>query len=255
VTSIFKKVAVIFILGCLSLNANSQETGILNHLSAGLKAGSDGLGLELAAPIGQRFQVSLGYSMMPPLAYRRTFNVPEHPGASEGEKGADIPTDAEAAAHLSDLEVFVSYFPIENNNFHISAGLTLGPHDIVRIRNLSPMPPDYNIIGLDVDGYTVKAVDNNINGYIDVNQLKPYIGIGYGRAFNKDKRVCLSIDFGALYWGKPGLFAPGEPLIGDWEDVRISSASLGGRDEGLIEFFEKIALYPLLNATVYIRLF
>jgi len=250
-----KYTAIVFLLCCLSLNVKAQETSFLSHMAAGVKIGTNGVGVELAAPIGSAFQVSVGYSIIPPLAYKETINVPEHPGATVTGKGADVPTDVKATTNISNVELLLSYFPFSQNNFHVTAGLMYGPMRGVKVKNTTPLPSDYNIVGIDVEGYTVKAVDNTINGYIGVNSLRPYIGVGIGRAIDKEKRCCLAFDLGAVYWGKPGLYAPGEPLIGDWEDVQISSEDISGRDKGLIETAEKIILYPMLNASLYIKLF
>lgn len=81
------------------------------------------------------------------------------------------------------------------------------------------------------------------------------MGVGVGRAVNPDRRVNVTADLGVLYWGKPGLYAPGEPLVGDMVDVRVTSASLNGRDEGLLSKAEKFVVYPMLNLHVFVNLF
>ena len=163
----------------LSFGAEAQESGFLNHLSAGLQIGSDGLGIELASPLGSSFRARAGYSFLPSIPYRKTVSAPEHPGAVGSAKGKDIPVDAKASLHMSDIEVFLDYYPMSYNGFHVSAGLLCGSRKVVSIKNVTPLPDDYNIVGLDVDGYTVKAVRNTIEGYIATNSLRPYLGVGY----------------------------------------------------------------------------
>ena len=163
--------------------------------------------------------------------------------------------DAKASLHMSDIEVFLDYYPMSYNGFHVSAGLLCGSRKVVSIKNVTPLPDDYNIVGLDVDGYTVKAVRNTIEGYIATNSLRPYLGVGYDIPISSDNRYSLSVDLGAFYWGKPELYAPGEPLIGDWKDVRVPSSTLNGRDEGLVEKAERTSFYPLLGVHFYRVLF
>lgn len=250
-----KKIILLSVLCCLAFGASAQEMGYFNHLSIGAKAGTAGVGIELAAPVGSFFQLRAGYAIVPPLSYTRTVEVPEHPGAHGSEKGANIPVDAKATCNLSNAELMVDIFPFENSDFHITAGMLYGPKNAVKVTNTSPMPEDYDIVGLDVDGYTVKAVNRYIEGYIGVESLRPYLGVGLGRAVRTDRKVSFTCDLGAIYWGKPGLYAPGEPLIGDWEDVRITAASLNGRDKGLIEKAEKLSLYPMVNVHLFFNLF
>lgn len=235
--------------------ADAQEKEGSGRFWIGLQAGSGGVGAELAATLGYGFEIRAGYAYLPPVSLSRTVNVPEHPGAVGTARGKDVPVDAKATANISDLELLLDYYPIQDNGFHLTAGLLYGPRDIVRIKNMTPLPDDYNIVGLDVDGYTVRAVSNNINGYIAVNSLRPYFGLGYSLSVGVDHRFRFAVDLGAMYWGKPGLYAPGEPLIGDLVDVRVSSSSLNGHDNGLISKAEKVVLYPLLGVHFYYNLF
>ena len=254
-----KKIVLLSVLCCLAGSAMAQEIGYFNHVAIGLEAGTAGVGAQLAAPIGQYFQLRAGYAMMPPLSYTRTIDVPEHPGEHGSAKGANVPVDAKATIHLSNVELLFDIFPFETSDFHITAGMLYGPKDIVKVTNTSALPNDYNIVGLAVESegeeYTVKAINNHIDGYIGVESLRPYLGIGLGRAVRTDRRVSFTCDLGAVYWGKPGLFAPGEPLIGDWKDVRITAASLNNRDEGLIAKAEKLVLYPMVNVHLFVNLF
>ena len=250
-----KKIIIPLLVFLLSFGAEAQESGFLNHLSAGLQLGSDGLGIELATPLGSSFRARAGYSFLPSIPYRKTVTAPEHPGAVGSAKGKDIPVDAKASLHLSDIEVFLDYYPMSDNGFHVSAGLLCGSRKVVNIKNVTPLPDDYNIVVLDVAGYTVKAVRNTIVRYIATNSLRPYLGVGYDIPISSDNRYSLSVDLGAFYWGKPELYAPGEPLIGDWKDVRVPSSTLNGRDEGLVEKAERTSFYPLFGVHFYRVLF
>ena len=251
-----KKFIVLSVLCFLAGSAMAQEEdGFFNHLSLGVQAGTAGIGAQLATPVGPNFQIRAGYAIMPPFSYSRTVDVPEHPGKHGSEKGANIPVDAKANLHLSNAELMFDIFPSSTGIFHITAGLLYGPKNVIKVTNTSALPSDYNIVGLDVDEYTVRAVNNKIDGYIGVDALRPYFGIGLGRAVTTDHKVSFTCDLGVFYWGKPGLFAPGEDLFGEWKDVRVTAASLNGRDEGLIEKAEKLVVFPMLNFHLFFNLF
>lgn len=251
-----KKIILLSVICCLAFNAAAQETGYFDHLAIGVKAGTAGVGAELAAPVGPYFQVRAGYAIMPPLSYSRTVEVPEHPGAHGSDKGADYPVDAKATCNLSNAELLVDIFPFEQIDIHFTAGMLYGPKNAVKVTNTTPLPKDYDIIGLDVDGYTVMAVDRYIDGYVAVESLRPYLGVGWGSAVRSDRKVSFTCDLGAIYWGKPGLYAPGYDFITDnWKDVRITASSLNGHDKGLIEKAEKLSLYPMVNVHLFFNLF
>ena len=153
---------------------------------------------------------------------------------------------------LADTAVKESYdrikAAIQNNGFKMPvADLTV---------NLSPADIRKEGSGYDLPlAVGILAVNNKIDGYIGVDALRPYFGIGIGRAVTTDHKVSFTCDLGAFYWGKPGLFAPGEDLFGEWKDVRITAASLNGRDEGMIEKAEKLVIYPMLNFHLFFNLF
>ena len=222
-----KKILLLSVLFCLAVSATAQEPGCFNHLAIGVKAGTAGVGAELAAPIGPFFQVRAGYAMVPPVSINREVSVPVHPGNQGSDK---------ATPNLSNAELLLDIFPMEHSGFHITAGMMYGPKNAVKVHG-SNFPDDYNIAGLNVDDYLVKAQNGNIDGYVGLDALRPYLGVG------------------AVYWGKPGLFAPGEDVFGDWEDVRITSGALNGRDEGLIDKAEKLVVYPMINVHVFFNLF
>ncbi len=251
-----KKIILIpVLLWCLAGTALAQENGFFNHMAAGISAGTAGAGLELATTLGPSFQLRAGGSFMPPFSFTRTVSLPEHPGNIGSAKGKSVPVDAKATLHDPGLELLVDYFPAGYELFHFTLGVLYGPRDVVKVTNTTPLPDDYNTAGLDIDDYTVRATDNYINGYVGVNSFRPYVGVGIGRAVRPEKVLSFTADFGAAFWGKPGLYAPGEPLIGDWKDVRVTSEALEGKDQGLIGLAEKIIVYPMLNLHLFVRLF
>lgn len=249
-----KRLALVLSLICL-IAGGSKAQDVFNHIALGVEVGTAGAGVQIAAPLGSMFQARFGYSMIPPVSLKKTFSVPEHPGSAVTGRGEDVSIDAKATPNFSGLNLLFDFFPVEDNGFHITAGLSYGPKDVIRVTNITPLPQDYNTVGLDVDGYTVRAINNKFEGYLGVNSFRPYVGVGVGRAVNPDRRVNVTADLGVLYWGKPGLYAPGEPLVGDMVDVRVTSASLNGRDEGLLSKAEKFVVYPMLNLHVFVNLF
>lgn len=55
-------------LSLMSLSAFAQnDTQMFNHVSVGVGLGYDGLDLQIAAPIGPRFQVRAGFTFLDPI--------------------------------------------------------------------------------------------------------------------------------------------------------------------------------------------
>ena len=139
-------------------------------------------------------------------------------------------------------------------------GVYLGSSRLMRV-TLKDLPDDYNTAGFNVDGYLVRAQDNRINAALRASGLggavfavKPYLGVGFGRAIRENKRVSFSGDIGLMYMGRPAVYAPGESLTGHTRQMEISSEHLSQ-----LSSFEKIAkwavVWPLLQFNVYVKLF
>ena len=91
---------------------------------------------------------------------------------------------------------------------------------------MTPLPDDYNIVGLDVDGYTVRAVSNNINGYIAVNSLRPYFGLGYSLPVGADHRFRFAVDLGAT---------SGRTMLGSFADGKCELQEVNRFANHLVE--------------------
>ena len=88
--------------------------------------------------------------------------------------------------------------------------------------------------------------------------IKPYAGIGYGRAVG-DGRVGFSIDLGAQYTGKPSIWATGENLTGRTREVELTEEVLDNLVPGFSEKSQKylgwLVVWPTLSAHIYVKLF
>ncbi|MBR4756280.1 MAG: hypothetical protein IK076_04995 [Bacteroidales bacterium] len=255
-----KKIILLAVLCCLAGSAMAQEErGYFDKMAVGLQVGTAGLGIEMAVPVGPNLEMRAGYSFLPPFSFTKTVSVPEHPGEQGSAKGESIPVDVKATSHISDAQLLLDIFPAKDGIFRFTVGLLAGPKDVVKVTNTTRLPDDYNTFGLGIDDgeddYSVRAVNNYISGYIGSHTLRPYAGIGLGRAIRPEKRLSFSCDLGAMFWGTPGLFAPGESIFGDWKDVRITTEAAAGKDEGLIKIAEKVVLYPMINLHLFYTIF
>ena len=50
---------------------DEDDYGFFNHVSAGISLGTDGIGIEVAAPLTYNFAVRAGYSFMPKIKYKK----------------------------------------------------------------------------------------------------------------------------------------------------------------------------------------
>lgn len=254
-----KRVSILFCLALALLTAQMAGAQAFNHLSLGLGGGTDGVGAELAVPLGGHVQLRAGYGMATGLAgytYKQ-LSVPEHPGNTAGSQ-VTVPLNIKLG--MRDARLLFNIHP-GSNGFHLTLGAYLGDSRCLRT-TLTDLPADYNTAGFDVDGYLVKATNGKLEASLDASgfgphafAIKPYLGVGYGYAVREDKRLSFSVDLGALYQGKPTLWAEGKSITGRTKLVQLSDEALGSFSGKINNYTRYAAFWPTLNLHLYVRLF
>ena len=139
--------------------------------SIGVRAGSTGLGVELAYPISQSLGVRFivdGYK------YSRKFTQDN--------------IDYDGDAKLRTGSLLIDLFPFANN-FRISAG---GVYNGNKLLLTTPTTT------LTINGTPYTAT---LDGEVDFKKFAPYAGIGYGRPVRSG--LSLTFDLGVMFQGTP----------------------------------------------------
>ncbi len=240
----------------LTVNAGAQ---VFNHLALGVGGGTDGLSFELAAPLGSHVQLRVGYgTALGLIGYTlKDVSIPESP-ASVSSPMTKRPLRINLG--MSDARLLFNIYP-GRGGFHFTVGAYAGYARYVR-GTMDGMPADYNTVGLEVDGYLVRATNGQMKAELrapglgsDSFGVKPYVGIGYGRAVRADKRVTFAFDLGAQYQGKSSLWASGESITGRVADVRFPEKDVRELTSALDDVSRYLSFWPTLNLHLYVRLF
>lgn len=241
----------------LPFAADAQKA--FRHLSIGAGLGTDGAHIELATSLGPYVQLRAGYgTAVGILSYKvNGISVPIHPG-DPWYGTADVPLTLRLGMH--DGHVLFNIHP-GRTAFHFTLGTYLGSGSFLT-GTLSYLPSDYNTVGINVDGYLIKANNDILKTAMYAKGIgspsfavKPYFGIGFGRALRVDRRMSFSIDLGVQYQGKAELWALGEGLTGRTKMVPVPSDALGDLSETIEPFTRWLVVWPVLNAHFYVRLF
>lgn len=253
-----KKSLLLSLLAVLALSANAGAQ-VFNHLSLGLGGGTDGLSFELAAPLGSHVQLRVGYgTALGLIGYTvQDVSIPEHPA---NVSSPDVKCPLRINLGMSDARVLFNFYP-GHGGFHFTVGAYVGATRYAR-GTMTGMPADYNSTGLEIDGYLVKATNGEMKADLRAPGLgggafavKPYVGLGFGRAVRADKRVTFSFDLGAQYQGKSGLWASGESITGQVKDVQYTQKDAVGLSSTLDDVSKYLAFWPTVNLHLYVRLF
>ena len=254
---LMRKIFFLCLIACVAMTARAQA---FDHLAVGIGAGTDGVSLELAAPLGSHVDLRAGYGLATGVV-GYTFNgvsVPEHPGLKDS-RHVGVPLKINLG--MSDARLLFNIYPSATKGFHFTIGAFLGSPCFAR-GTLTEMPSDYNTVGFEVDGYLVRAQGGKLATELRAPGLggasfavKPYVGIGFGRAVNRDGRVSFCFDLGAQYQGKAGLWAEGENLTGRTQMVQLTRDQVEDIGEVVDEIGKYTAFWPTLSLRLYVRLF
>lgn len=261
---------------------SAQKTvSAFSNLSLGIEFFSTtGFGIELATPLSPHFALRGGVSMLP-ISYSTTFGAPVDQGiigdindaiASQpqistilAQKGLptraeDISTDVNTTASLNLVngKLLFDYYPSAKRAFHITAGLYIGSSQLIKLKGKMDQAVDVlNVLkdnnvdffdrsyvidqekGYQLTGNNIK----NITGRLNINSVKPYLGLGFGRAVPKS-RVGVTFEIGAFYQGTPALKSDSENI----------QKLIDGELSGVTEVLNKLPIYPVLSLKLNFRI-
>lgn len=171
---------------------NTLKTKTAFHMDLGVDLGTDGIGVDLAMPIGEYVQIRAGFVYMPRFHKKMTFEAQlgDTPEPKYNEQGERIETRFDRiAAMMSDFtgytvddqvdmigeprfmngKLLVDVFPFKNKHWYFSAGIYAGPSVVAYAYNTTEDMP--SLMGM--------SVYNNI--YDKVEREDPiitYSGLG-----------------------------------------------------------------------------
>ena len=200
-------ISILSIFGLTTAHAqynNDVEWGLFNHMSVGLGLGTTGISVDVAAPICPYVAVRAGADILPDIKFRPALDL----GFDQEIKDFVYKWFNERLPDKIDFDGKLKYtaghllfdvYPFKNSSFHVTAGAYLGNKELVNMNTLGyefllKTIYDYNHseireewglgkIGVKLGNYFLEPdKEGMINATVEVNALRPYIGVGFGRA-------------------------------------------------------------------------
>lgn len=253
---------------------------LFNHLSVGASVSTSGIGLELATPIGRFFTIHAGADYMPSFSIKSHINydrpavlnnVPswflEERYVNIPETGANV--EVVGKPNLTQGKVLFDFNAASTGaGFRLTAGVYFGNKILARAKAVDKTIAAVELYNKDIADGTVQAepshpdgITVDLEGYpmtldrgrtaleLSVNKVRPYIGIGWGRAMPR-KRLSFNFDLGVLYIGSPKVIDKygGNEISKD--DPRITQ-----KLSDAIGLINGIPVYPMLKFTLFGRIF
>ena len=249
-----------------AMYAQVADNNMFNHLGVGVSVGTDGIGFDVAAPIGNYVQARAGYTFIPSIkptitvGYDRTKN-------GETKHYED---DGDLTIKKGDFKILFDVYPFKKSNFRVTAGAFIGGSELVSLRNKGKLH------GVDDDEWATAFISLNHSGTLEVNTdkkgnvhgrvkvggFKPYLGVGFGRSV-PNKLVSVSCDLGVQFWGTPkaevSVYDNLEECL-KWREIKKDDFDKTySKDEkdayNGLKLLGNIVVYPTINVRVGFRAF
>ncbi len=242
---------------------------IFNHLSLGV-APLDPSTIVLpnvATTVTPYVQLRLGADWFPSLTWAGVTGSPYTlPSVKFGDNKYDISLDAKL--NISAMKFFVDIFPTKRIGFHFTVGMladVFAGGRLIEAYTTQPFltnPSDYGTLGINIpEGRIATDKTGNLKVAVKANAVRPYIGIGFGRAVRPDKRVRVTFDMGAFYLGGFRLTVPVQPelapgVYNEDDAARITKEltsddlALAGEDYKNFDLIEAGTLPPAVESIV-----
>ena len=264
--------SILSVFGLTSVHAqyNDVEWGLFNHLSVGVGLGTTGISVDVAAPISPYVAVRGGADILPNIKFHPALDL----GTDKDIKkfvyewfDVDLPEkiDFDGKLKFTAGHLLVDVYPFKKSSFHVTAGAYLGSKQIAYLNTagdqiLLKTVYDYNQLeisnllgkaGVELGNYLlVPDKDGIIKTSLEVNALRPYIGIGFGRAIPTKHRFACNFDLGLQYWGTPKIY-----LEGDNGKTRLKESDLDPESGKGIKALSETKFWPVLNFRCVYRIF
>lgn len=249
---------IAIMLGFATVGANAQrgDSNLFNHLAVGVSAGTTGIGIDAAMPIGNYVQVRAGVDFMPDIKVNTDVEI-DAPDLSGYTQYGTIPDEIEVQGKIgfTNGKLLFDVYPFKGCSFHVTAGAYFGSSKIVKAYNREDgvlsglakynkdvedgvLPSQFEKIGAKLGDYLLEPNDKgNVEASIKTAGFKPYLGLGYGRAVPKG-RIGFMFDLGVQFWGSPKIYC---------FDHKLTEKDTKGKDGGVIKTLSKITVYPVIN--------
>ena len=264
---------------------DEKESFLFNHwsLGAGISI-TNGINFQAAGTILPNLQVRVSYNTFSPVVgiangilknnanigsinpFQKTIPV------NINKNGIVIDNlDVEARLQSRQIELFVDFLPSEVSNIRFTGGVIvdLTPRLINATANPSPAlsqsDRDKEFFGISTDPSGVL----HLYAAYGLKTIRPYLGVGFGRPVDVQKRVTVNFDLGVAYTGGVHLYSqsyfndPNKPeeveLNEDWvnkyPDVKDKLGSTGSKVLEYVGMANSFPIWPYLRLSINCRLF
>ena len=255
-------VAVILLTSVGSVMAQSDyKRGIFNHVGLNVGAGTEGISVGVAAPVTNFLEVEAGVNIMPSFKLSGDLDVDVNTSSLPQVPNVQYPSSAtihaEGSFDRTTFNVKANLYPFGGGSkFFIAAGLSIGGEKIAEVTGSCDKLRDFSneylknnqtleqqfrkAISANLGGYNLELDENyNLQGDIRCKNVRPYLGLGFGRLVPKNRIGC-RLELGCQFMGKLKVYQNGN-------EIDINKALEDAGEDDLSKFVNDLKVYPVLK--------
>lgn len=230
-------------------------TKAFSNLGIAASVSTSGVGVTLATPIAKMFTLRGGY-MFSPYALEYTYDDFAPIDLPNGGSVSVPELDLKGKLQSGNAHLMIDWAPFKKGagTFFITAGVFIGAGQVINIDGQFDMShPDIQTlkqhgllkeIEVEIGDQIIRTDDSGyMNAALKVNSLRPYLGLGWGRAIPKH-RFGFRFELGAYVWGKPSI---------ESDNIILSNNSDSMSE--INEILNKVKVYPQISFALTYRLF
>ena len=255
-------VAVILLTSVGSVMAQKEyKRGFLNHVGINVGAGTEGISVGLAAPVTSFFELEAGVNVMPSFKLSGDLDVDVNTSSLPQVPNVQFPKEAtihaEGSFDRTTFNVKANLYPFgAGSKFFIAAGLSIGGEKIAEVSGSCDELRDFSnkhlknnpdlekqfrqTLSANLGGYNLELDENyNLQGDIRCKNVRPYLGLGFGRLVPKNRIGC-RFELGCQFMGKLKVYQNGN-------EIDINKALEDAGEDDLSKFVKDLKVYPVLK--------
>ena len=222
-----KKSPILLFLAAIPLIAFPPSLAGSSRVAVTAKASTLGLGADVAFKVAPKVALRLTGQT---FSYDRSDTI--------DDVNYDIDLGLQSFGALVDVHPF-------GGSFHVSAGLLANGNEADTVANLEP--GEMYEIG---DEIFTGAELGDLTGTADFDSTAPYVGVGWGNPFGRERRLGFAFGLGVIRQGVPDVSLAAENPLGDPTlDQALLDEALAVEDD-----LESLEYFPVISAGLSIRL-
>ena len=231
----------------VSFCANAIGPNVFNHLGVNAGVGTTGISIEAATPITNFLQLRAGASFVPAIKFHTTETF------SYSLMGVPTKTSAKVDGDFKRTQgqVILNVYPIPKCSLFVSAGAYFGGDKLIKISGHSDEIAAAQEAGaistVTIGNYELPLEPNgNVHGSMKVAKVRPYVGIGWGRAI-PSKLVNFNVELGVQMHKTPKIY--------DGNNVEVPISAALDNDDAYQKIMDKLSVWPVLTFRISGKIF